>query len=351
MDACDRAVGKAVGQSVERDTIVGIVEGWHQHEAVADIEVRIAGGQALVFEDHRCRHWQRANLKRLAIEVAQVTQALEIFGQRQVIFISGIRLDCSQDCVRADEARDIVDVPMRVVARATAVQPKHLLDAEILAEGLLQLRFGDAGIALLHLAEQALFCRQQQPCAVSVNGAAFEHKAVFCAIGERRPGLDCGHRVEFGNVLWNQVVVAPVAVLGPAVEAPVGDGQVVAAVSFVVVPPEGDLLFGGHALHEDRPGIPQPDAICTPVVKMKARHVGPLPPQHPRYALFDDEIVHEDVYLLNAGKPTNDLAIHPGDGLELAWPVQRVMRPGDPGGSVGSPFGGHAKAQGRIGGL
>jgi hypothetical protein len=38
----------------------------------------------------------------------------------------------------------------------------------------------------------------------------------------------------------------------------------------------------------------------------------------------------------------NDFGVDPGDGLEFAGPVLGVVGPGDPGGGVGSPFGGHA---------
>ena len=38
----------------------------------------------------------------------------------------------------------------------------------------------------------------------------------------------------------------------------------------------------------------------------------------------------------------DDFAIDPGDGLEFARPVLGVVGPGDPGGGVRSPFGGHS---------
>ena len=42
----------------------------------------------------------------------------------------------------------------------------------------------------------------------------------------------------------------------------------------------------------------------------------------------------------------DDLAVDPGDGRELARPVARVVRPGDPGGLVRLPLGGHAEPAG-----
>ena len=43
------------------------------------------------------------------------------------------------------------------------------------------------------------------------------------------------------------------------------------------------------------------------------------------------------------GEVADDLGVDPGDGLELAGPVFGVVGPGDPGGGVGLPLGGHAK--------
>jgi hypothetical protein len=43
-----------------------------------------------------------------------------------------------------------------------------------------------------------------------------------------------------------------------------------------------------------------------------------------------------------AGEVADDLGVDPGDGLELSGPVLGVVGPGDPGGGVGGPLGGHA---------
>ena len=83
--------------------------------------------------------------------------------------------------VGADEAGDVVDVAVGVVAGDAAAEPDDLLDAEIVVEGPLKLLAADAGVALLHFAEQALFGGQQDALAVGVDGAAFEDEPALLA--------------------------------------------------------------------------------------------------------------------------------------------------------------------------
>ena len=59
-------------------------------------------------------------------------------------------------------------------------------------------------------------------------------------------------------------------------------------------------------------------------------------------AALGGEVVDEDVDVFDAGEVADDLGVDPGDGLEFAGPVFGVVGPGDPGGGVGGPLGGHA---------
>ena len=54
------------------------------------------------------------------------------------------------------------------------------------------------------------------------------------------------------------------------------------------------------------------------------------------------EVVDEDVDVFDAGEVADDFGVDPGDGLEFSGPVLGVVGPGDPGGGVGGPLGGHA---------
>ena len=83
--------------------------------------------------------------------VAGGPEAVEVFGEREVVLVGGVGFDCGEDGVFSDEASDIVDVAVGVVAGAAAVEPEGLHDAEKVTEGLLQLLAADAGIALLDI--------------------------------------------------------------------------------------------------------------------------------------------------------------------------------------------------------
>ena len=138
-------------------------------------------------------------------------------------------------------------------------------------------------------------------------------------------GLELGHVVVLGDVLRNLVVAAPVVVLGPGVELPVGDGE---------------LAFG--VFDEDGAGVAEPDAVGGPVVEVEAGHIGSGALEQAGGAALGGEVVDEDVDVFAAGEVADDLGVDPGDGLELAGPVFGVVRPGDPGGGVRRPLGGHA---------
>ncbi len=59
-----------------------------------------------------------------------------------------------------------------------------------------KLLLADAGVALLHFAEQALFRGEHGACAVDVDGAAFEDDAMVAVLG-----LDLGLEALHGVVL------------------------------------------------------------------------------------------------------------------------------------------------------
>ena len=88
---------------------------------------------------------------------------------------------------------------------------------------MLELLAADAGIALLHFAQQAFFGGEQGALAVDVDGAAFEDDAALLA-GDVDGRLPLRQAEELSGAGGNLVVEMPVGILGPGVEAPVGDG-------------------------------------------------------------------------------------------------------------------------------
>ena len=138
-------------------------------------------------------------------------------------------------------------------------------------------------------------------------------------------GFELRDVVVSGDVLGDLVVAAPVVVLGPGVELPVGDGEVACWI-----------------FDEDRAGVAEPDAVGLPLVEVEAGEIGSGAAEMADGAVFGVGIVDEDVDGFDLGEVANDFGVDPGDGLEFSGPVFGVVRPGDPGGGVRSPFGGHA---------
>ncbi len=95
---------------------------------------------------------------------------------------------------------------------------------------------------------------------------------------------------------------------------------------------------------EDGAGVAEPDAVGVPVVEVEAGEVGSGAAEVAGGAVLGVVVVDEDVDVFDLGEVADDFGVDPGDGLEFSGPVLGVVGPGDPGGGVGSPLGGHAVA-------
>ena len=179
----------------------------------------------------------------------------------------------------------------------------------------------------MNLGEQAFLGGNEDSRAIHVNASAFEYEAM-----RADHGAAFGHVVQLGDLLGDLIVAAPVVVFGPGVEAPVGDGD-----------------LAGRILCEDGAGVAEPDTVGGPLVKVETGHVGAAALEDGFGTALGGLVVDEDVDLFDAGEVADDLGVDPGDGLEFAGPVLRVMGPGYPRGVVWFPLGGHAKCGRRFG--
>jgi hypothetical protein len=128
----------------------------------------------------------------------------------------------------------------------------------------------------------------------------------------------------FGYVLGDLIVAAPVVILGPGIELPVGDGE-----------------FALGIFDEDGAGIAEPDPVGGPMVEVETGEVSSGALEQAGGTALGDQVVDENVNILDARQMANDFCVDPGDGLEFVGPVFGVVGPGDPGGGMGGPLGGH----------
>src|SRR5215469_15827877 len=109
-------LGKQARQQVQRDPIVGIVEGGDQDNLIGDIEIRVAGGQALCLEYGSIRQRKLNNLELAAEQVGSCRQALEILLKRSVIRIAAAGLHNGDDRICRNKTGNIIDVPVSIIS-------------------------------------------------------------------------------------------------------------------------------------------------------------------------------------------------------------------------------------------
>ena len=94
---------------------------------------------------------------------------------------------------RRHEARDVVHMPMRVVADAALAEPDRLADPELLGEGALVVGAREAGVPHLHVAQQPLLGHEHRALAVGLDTAALEHHTSLAVVPrrlvQREPGV------------------------------------------------------------------------------------------------------------------------------------------------------------------
>ena len=343
------ALGQQRGDDLQGYAVVGVVEDRDQHQVVGYIKVGVAGGQARSFVVDRLGHGQLDYAERAAFLVGGGVQAGQVLGQRGEVGVLAVGFHGGYDGVGADEAGDVIDVSVGIVAGDAAVEPDYFADPQVVGEDGFEAAAVEAGIARLLATQQALLGGEHGSVAVHVNAAAFEHDAVLLVLHDhgRLPG---GKLEQRGDVGGKEGVLLPVGVLGPGVELPVSDGQRAGEVAELGALGGASEAAGvGVALAADeyRTGVAGPDAVGRPAVKRYLSEIRAHCSQNFLRLGFRLRVVHDDANLLDTGKLADDLGVDPGDGLEASGPVVGVVRPGDPGGGVGLPLGRHAVAERR----
>ncbi len=136
----------------------------------------------------------------------------------------------------------------------------------------------------------------------------------------------------FANTFRKLVIMLPVGILGPRVEAPVGKSN------SLLVP------------DEDWAGVARPDTIGGLEVKLHALGFDVAPLQDLARCLLLARGCHDQVYVFMAGNVADDIGKDPWDGVKFSRPVRAVVRPRQPCGLMRLPFGGHTVSE-RVRGI
>src|SRR4029453_17664761 len=119
-----------------------------QQRAVGEIEVYVGRRHALALVGDGSRHRQLDNLERIAVLIACLVEGAAGFLQDRVIWIALVALDPDGDRARIDEAREIVDVAIGVVALDALAEPDHVLLAVVVAQVFLDALLRYLGVAI-----------------------------------------------------------------------------------------------------------------------------------------------------------------------------------------------------------
>ena len=199
---------------------------------------------------------------------------------------------------RRDKAGDVVHVAVRIVAGDAAIEPEHLVDAEIIVKSLLQLLAADAGIALLHFAEQALLGGEQNPLRRWCRWSRLPAPAYAqCRPPASTAGCHSGRPSSSATRPGTWSSSRQLSYLAQRIEAPVG---------------HGDFALG--IAHENRPGVARPTAIRGPQMKAHAVEICARALQNAVARRSAFASVDQNVHALARRKQAHDLRIDPGNG-------------------------------------
>ena len=174
-DRHDAAIGEEPRQRVDRLRVVG--DG--RRRAAARRRWRCRSSRSSPAAARRrasdaARHRQLDDLIRPPGRIPRQLEPAQVVLQRRVVRVGRIVLDRADDGPRRDEARDVVDVAVGVVAGDALAEPQHLADAEEIAQRAFQVGPRLARVAVG--VQQALLRRHHDAGAVDVDRSAFEHQ-------------------------------------------------------------------------------------------------------------------------------------------------------------------------------
>lgn len=323
VDADDFVLGQAGLKDVEGLAVVFLIAvGGDEERAVDEVEVDVGGGEAFSVIFDGGRHGDFDDFEGAAVLVAEGVELFADAFERFVIGVFGVLFGGEDDLGGGDEAGEVVDVAIGVVAFDAAGEPADVGLAVVVFEVLLDAGAVEVGVAVF--VEEAVGGGEKGSGAVHVDSAAFHDDA----------RVEDGEIEFFGDTGGDGVVLAVGRVFAaPGVEAPVDDG--------------GFALF----VEDDRGAV-----VAAPIfIRLDEVEANVLE----RAAMFG-ELLFDEVFVVfvgnvdvdgfargdfaeDAGEVFGDSVVFGGEGDTFG------TRPGEPGAGVSGPFGGEGVPEGGGG--
>src|SRR5258706_397031 len=101
---------KTSAPEAESDLVFGVVEGRDEDGRVADVEVRVGGGEGRPMEEERRGHRDKGDFALRATLEPQALEPLAVLLEGGVVLVGAVLLAAENDGAGAGESRDVVHV-------------------------------------------------------------------------------------------------------------------------------------------------------------------------------------------------------------------------------------------------
>ena len=142
---------------------------------VGDVEIGIAGREPLVVVKDHIRHGKLHDSGLLTIGKAATIESLEVLLQHIVVFVPTVVFYCGDNSVRRDEATEVINVAVGVVAHDSVAQPNDIINTVIVSKILFYLTLIQVGVSVW--VEEAGGSGEEVTTAVHIDAAALHDDA------------------------------------------------------------------------------------------------------------------------------------------------------------------------------
>lgn len=171
VDADDFAVGEESLEDVGGLVVGEATVGGEDDFAIGNVEVGIGGREALVVVEDDVGHGKLHDGGLLAVGETAAVEHLEVLLQGFVVLIPGVLFDDGDDGVGRDEAREVVDMTVGVIADNAFTEPDDIINTIIVTKIAFYLVLIELWIAVG--IEKARGGGEEVATAVDINAAAF----------------------------------------------------------------------------------------------------------------------------------------------------------------------------------